>query len=93
LLAVDPVVNAAFAAKKGCSPVRTDVDPNAIDACNKVVLDTLKDPSMQHSNPFNTADADWYRTIWAVADKFWNKPSMTEDQCVAEFQKAYDSVF
>ena len=63
LLAVDPAVSAAFAAKKGCSPVRTDVDPNSLDPCNKVVLDTLKDPSMQHS-PFNTADADWYRTIW-----------------------------
>jgi glucose/mannose transport system substrate-binding protein len=36
LLAVDPVVNAAFAAKKGSSPVRTDVDPNSIDACNKI---------------------------------------------------------
>jgi glucose/mannose transport system substrate-binding protein len=93
LLTVDPTINAAFAAKKGCSPVRTDVDPSSIDACNKVVLDTLKDPSMQHSNPFNTADADWYRTIWDVADKFWNNPNMTPDQGVAEFQRAYDSVF
>jgi glucose/mannose transport system substrate-binding protein len=93
LLVVDPAISAAFAAKKGCSPVRTDVDPNSLDPCNKVVLETLKDPSMQHSNPFNTADADWYRTIWDVADKFWNTPTMTPDQGVAEFQKAYDSVF
>jgi ABC-type glycerol-3-phosphate transport system substrate-binding protein len=41
--AVDPIITAEFNAHKGATPVRNDVDPAALDKCNKLVLDTLKD--------------------------------------------------
>ena len=91
--AVDPVINAAFNAHKGATPIRTDVDPKELDACNKVVLDTLKDPNKQVANPFNTADADWYRTIWDEADKFWTDPNRTDDDFIKAMQDAYDQIF
>jgi glucose/mannose transport system substrate-binding protein len=88
--AVDPVISAAFNAQKGATPVRDDVDPTALDACNKLVLDTLKDPNRQVPNPFNTADADWYRTIWDEADKFWNNKKETDADFIKALQEAYD---
>jgi glucose/mannose transport system substrate-binding protein len=88
--AVDPVVSAAFNAQKGATPVRDDVDPAALDQCNKLVLDTLKDPNRQVANPFNTADADWYRTIWDEADKFWNNKKETNDEFIKAMQAVYD---
>lgn len=92
-VAEDPKINAEFASKKGSSPVRIDADQTNLDVCNKLVLETLKDPARQVSNPFNTADADWYRTIWDEADKFWNNPSETPDEFIAAMQTAYDSIF
>ncbi len=88
--AVDPVITAAFNAQKGATPVRDDVDPSALDACNKLVLDTLKDPNRQVPNPFNTADADWYRTIWDEADKFWTNKKETDADFIKAMQDAYD---
>ena len=88
--AVDPVITAAFNAQKGATPVRDDVDPAALDACNKLVLDTLKDPNRQVPNPFNTADADWYRTIWDEADKFWTNKKETDADFIKAMQDAYD---
>jgi glucose/mannose transport system substrate-binding protein len=92
-LDVDPKINAAFVAKKGASPVRTDVDPSGLDECNRIVLDTLKDPAKQVSNPFNTADADWYRTIWDEADKFWSDPKRSDTDFIRAMQAAYDQIF
>lgn len=92
-VAEDPKINADFASKKGSSPVRIDADQTNLDECNKLVLETLKDPNKQVSNPFNTADADWYRTIWDEADKFWNNPNETPDEFIAAMQTAYDSIF
>jgi glucose/mannose transport system substrate-binding protein len=90
--AVNPVITADFNAHKGATPVRTDVDPAALDECNKLVLDTLKDPNRQVPNPFNTADADWYRTIWDEADKFWNNKKETADDFIKAMQSAYDQM-
>ena len=92
-LDVDPKINAAFVAKKGASPVRIDVDPSGLDECNKIVLETLRDPTRQVSNPFNTADADWYRTIWDEADKYWTDPKRTDDDFIKAMQAAYDQIF
>jgi len=92
-VAEDPKINADFAAKKGSSPVRIDADQTNLDECNKLVLETLKDPDKQVSNPFNTADADWYRTIWDEADKFWNDADETPEDFIAAMQNAYDSIF
>ena len=84
------MITAAFNAQKGATPVRDDVDPAALDACNKLVLDTLKDPNRQVPNPFNTADADWYRTIWDEADKFWSNKKETDADFIKAMQDAYD---
>ena len=86
-------LNAEFVLKKGASPVRTDADTTNLDACNKLVLETLKDPTKQVSNPFNMADADWYRTIWQEADKYWSDPKRTDDEFVQAMQDAYDQIF
>lgn len=92
-LLVDPAVSAEFSAKKGSTPVVLNAPTDQLDECNKIVLDTLKDPSKQHQNPHNTADADWFNATWDVVDHFWTDPTMTDDQAIAEFHKAYDSIF
>ena len=71
---VDPEISAEFAAKKGSTPVVLDAPTDKLDECNKIVLDTLKDPAKQHQNPHNTADADWFNATWDVVDHFWADP-------------------
>jgi glucose/mannose transport system substrate-binding protein len=92
-LVVDPKVSADFSSKKGSSPVVDNAPTSDLDACNQIVLNTLKDPNMQHQNPHNTADADWLDATWDVADKFWGDPSETEDQAIGALHKAYDSIY
>ena len=92
-LDTDPKVTAEFAAKKGSTPVRTDVDPSALDVCNKVVLDSLAKPDMSVQNPFNISDADWVRSVWNVMFKFWGDQSETSDQAIQELKDQYDQVF
>jgi glucose/mannose transport system substrate-binding protein len=89
----DPAVTAAFAAKKGSTPVRTDVDPSTLDACNKIVLATLAKPDMSVESPYNIADADWVRSVWNVMFKFWGDPNETSDQAISELKDQYDLVF
>jgi glucose/mannose transport system substrate-binding protein len=90
---VDPTISAEFAAKKGSTPVVLNAPTDNLDECNKIVLETLKDPARQRQNPHNTADADWFNATWDVIDRFWTDPSMTEEQAMAGFQEAYDQVF
>jgi glucose/mannose transport system substrate-binding protein len=90
---VDPAISAEFSAKKGSTPVVLNAPTDKLDECNKIVLETLKDPSKQHQNPHNTADADWFNATWDVVDHFWNDPAMTDEQAIAEFTKAHDAIF
>jgi glucose/mannose transport system substrate-binding protein len=90
---VDPAITAEFAAQKGSTPVVLNAPTENLDECNKIVLDTLKDPAKQKQNPHNTADPDWFNATWDVIDRFWTDPSMTEDQAIAGFQEAHDSIF
>jgi glucose/mannose transport system substrate-binding protein len=90
---VDPAISAEFAAKKGSTPVVLNAPTEGLDECNKIVLETLRDPAKQRQNPHNTADADWFNATWDVVDRFWTDPSMTEDQAIAGFQEAYDAIF
>jgi glucose/mannose transport system substrate-binding protein len=89
----DPVITAAFAAKKGSTPVRLDVDPSTLDMCNKVVLSTLAKPNMSVESPYNIADSDWVRSVWNVMFKFWGDPTETSDQAISELKDQYDQVF
>jgi len=92
-LDTDPKVTAEFAAKKGSTPVRTDVDPASLDVCNKIVLDSLKKPDMSVQNPFNISDADWVRSVWNVMFKFWGDQTETSDQAISELKDQYNQVF
>jgi glucose/mannose transport system substrate-binding protein len=90
---VDPKISAEFAAVKGSTPVVLNAPTDGLDVCNEIVLATLKDPTKQHQNPHNTADADWFNGTWDVIDRFWTDPSMTNDQAIAQFQETYDAIF
>ncbi len=92
-LDTDPKVTAEFAAKKGSTPVRSDVDPASLDICNKVVLDSLAKPDMSVQSPFNISDSDWVRSVWNVMFKFWGDPSMTSDDVIKELKDQYDTIF
>ena len=89
---VDPQISADFSAKKGSTPVVLNAPTDQLDECNKLVLDTLKDPAKQKQNPHNTADSDWFNATWDVIDRFWTTPDMTADQAIAGFQKAHDAM-
>jgi len=86
-------ISAEFALKKGSTPVVLNAPTENLDECNKIVLETLKDPARQKPNPHNTADADWFNATWDVVDRYWNDPKMTSDQAIAELKKAHDSIF
>jgi len=92
-LDTDPKVTAEFAAKKGSTPVRSDVDPASLDICNKVVLDALAKPDMSVQSPFNISDSDWVRSVWNVMFKFWGDQNMTSDDVIKELKDQYDTIF
>ena len=90
---VDPQVQADFSAKKGSTPLVLNAPTDQLDDCNKATLAILKDPTMQHPTPHNTADADWRASIWQTVSKFWADPDMTVDDAVAQLKDAYDGIF
>jgi glucose/mannose transport system substrate-binding protein len=90
---VDPEISAEFAAVKGSTPVVLNAPTDHLDVCNQIVLDTLKDPTKQHQNPHNTADADWFNATWDVIDRFWTNPDMTNDEAIEGFQEEYAAIF
>ena len=92
-LVVDPVVAAEFSLQKGSTPPVLNAPADKLDECNQLVEGFLKDPTKQHPTPHNTTDADWFNGTWDVVDRFWTDPTMTDDQAIAEFHKAYDAVY
>ena len=44
--------------------MRLDVPTDKLDACNQLVLDSLKKPDFSVQNPFNIADPDWHNSVW-----------------------------
>lgn len=90
---VDPTVSAGFAAIKGSSPVRLDVDLSALDMCSQAVMETLKQPELGFVTPHNLADADWIDAIWNVMFNYWSDESMTADQAIGDLQNEYDAIF
>jgi glucose/mannose transport system substrate-binding protein len=92
-VSVDPAVQAEFAVKKGSNPAVLNAPTDNLDECNKIVLDTIKDPTKTHQSPRATTDIDWFQATWEVVDRFWTDPTMTDDQAIAEFKKAYDAIF
>ena len=84
------MITAAFNAQKGATRCATTSIPRRSTPATELVLDTLKDPSRQVPNPFSTADADWYRTIWDEADKFWSNKKEYDVEFIKAMQDAYD---
>jgi len=90
---VDPKVNAQFAFYKGSSPVRLDVPTDKLDACNTLVLDSLKKPNFSVENPFYIGDGDWINSVWNTMYTFQGDPKMSTDDAIAMLKKEYDAVF
>lgn len=87
-LTVDPAVQTAFAAAKGSTPVRLDVDPAAIDECSAQLLRDLDRPDFAVVTPNLVATPEWRAQVWDVAYSFWNTPGETPEQAVAALREA-----
>jgi ABC-type glycerol-3-phosphate transport system substrate-binding protein len=92
-IVVDPKVNAEFAFHKGSSPVRIDVPTDKLDACNTLVLESLKKPNFSVENTNYIADPDWQNSVWNTMFTFQGNPKMTTDDAIAALKKEYDSIF
>jgi ABC-type glycerol-3-phosphate transport system substrate-binding protein len=92
-IVVDPKINAEFASIKGSSPVRLDVPGDKLDACNQLVLDSLKKPGFSVQNPFNITDTDWLNSIWNVMYTFQGDPSMTTDDVITQLKEENAAIF
>lgn len=90
---VDPAVNAAFAVHKGSSPVRLDVPTENLDACNNLVLDSLKKPGFSVQNPFYIADGDWINSVWNTMFTFQGDPEMTTDEVIEMLKSEHAAIF
>ena len=90
---VDPKINAEFAFHKGSSPVRIDVPTDKLDACNTLVLDSLKKPGFSVENPFYIGDGDWINSVWNTMYTFQGDPKMSTDDAIAMLKKEYAAVF
>ncbi len=92
LMTTSPETSVAFAAKKGSTPARTDVDMSKVDVCSKEVLKLLENPDRQVQNPHSMVDADWQTSVWEVAFNFWSDSSMTVDDAIAKLKENYDTI-
>jgi glucose/mannose transport system substrate-binding protein len=92
-IVVDPKINAEFASIKGSSPVRLDVPTDKLDACNQLVLDSLKKPDFSVQNPFNITDTDWLNSVWNTMYTFQGDAKMTTDDVVAALRGEFTAIF
>jgi glucose/mannose transport system substrate-binding protein len=92
-LVVDPKLNAEFAFYKGSSPVRLDVPTDKLDACNTLVLDSLKKPGFSVMNTHYVADLDWQNSVWNTLYAFQSDPKMTVDQVIQKLKDERAAVF
>ncbi len=91
-IVVDPEINAAFAAQKGSSPVRSDAPTDAMDQCNTVVLNGLETIGGVQ-NPFNISDGDWHMSIWNALFEYQSDPSMESSEVIDMLRDEYDAIF
>lgn len=92
-IVVDPARNAEFAFYKGSTPVRTDAPADRLDACNKLVLDSLAKENFWVLNPFYISDSDWVNSIWNTMFSFQGDTSMTTEDAIAALKDEYDAIF
>ena len=92
-IVVDPDRNAEFASYKGSTPVRVDAPADKLDACNKLVLDSLQKENFWVLNPFYISDSDWINSVWNTMFTFQGDSSMTTDDAVAMLKSEFDAIF
>jgi ABC-type glycerol-3-phosphate transport system substrate-binding protein len=92
-IVVDPVKNAEFASFKGSTPVRVDAPTDKLDACNKLVLDSLQVPGFSVRNPFYHGDTDWINSVWNAMFTFQGDPNMTADDVIATLKDEHAAIF
>ncbi len=92
-IVVDPVRNAEFASFKGSTPVRVDAPTERLDACNRLVLDSLAIENNWVLNPFYISDSDWINSVWNTMFTFQGDPSMTTDDAIAMLRDEFDAIF
>lgn len=92
-IVVDPVKNAEFASFKGSTPVRIDAPSDKLDACNKLVLNSLQIPGFSVQNPFYHGDTDWINSVWNAMFTFQGDPEMTAGDVIAVFKDEHAAIF
>ena len=92
-IVVDPVRNAEFASHKGSTPVRVDAPTDKLDACNKLVLESLEVENGWVLNPFYISDSDWINSVWNTMFTFQGDTSMTTDDAIEMLKDEFDAVF
>jgi len=80
-----------FSVIKGSTPVRLDASVG-IDKHAKMVLAAIADPKFGHPVRNITMDDDFAGAYMALADNFWNTPSMTADDFIKQLQQKYDQI-
>lgn len=92
-IVVDPELNAEFAAFKGSTPVRVDAPSDRLDACNRLVLDSLAKEGNWVLNPYYISDGDWIVSIWNTMFTFQGDPGMTTDDVIEMLRDEHDAIF
>lgn len=92
-IVVDPIHNANFASFKGSTPVRIDAPADKLDACNKLVLDSLQKPGFSVQNPFYIGDTDWINSVWNALFTFQGDKDMTTDDVIAMLKEEHSAIF
>jgi glucose/mannose transport system substrate-binding protein len=90
---MDPAIAAEFAAKKGSSPVVTNVDMSQLDICSEAVVETIKQPGGGYVTPHNLTDPDWIDSIWNVMFNYWSDPAMSEADVIQQLKDEHDAIF
>ncbi|MEO1016115.1 MAG: ABC transporter substrate-binding protein [Pseudomonadota bacterium] len=90
---MDKDIAGEFAAAKGSSPVRLDVDVSTLDECSQAVVETLKNPELGYVTPHNLSDPDWIDSIWNVVFNYWSDPDMTPDEAIEQLLNERDAIF
>jgi glucose/mannose transport system substrate-binding protein len=81
-----------FSVIKGATPVLLNAT-KGVDKHAKAVLAALKKPGYGHPVKNITMDQDWAGAFADLTDAFWNTPTMTAEQFIAQAQTKFDEVF
>ncbi len=84
-----PETQVLFNNKKGSIPIRTDVDTSKMDVCAQAGAKAVSSPAGQAPARNMMVSADLDGALNDVITKFWSTPSMTTDQFIDAYSKAF----